>query len=29
MIDYILLAEFDINAGSIIKYQHPNNIQGV
>lgn len=29
MIDYIVLAEFDINEGSIIRYQYPSPIQGV
>ncbi len=29
LIDYIVLAEFDINEGSIVKYQHPHAIPGV
>lgn len=29
MIDYIVLAEFDINEGSIIRHQHPTAIKGV
>jgi hypothetical protein len=29
MIDYLVLAEFDINEGSIIRYTHPNAITGV
>ena len=29
MLDYIVLAEFDINQGSIIRYQHPAPIPNV
>lgn len=29
MIDYIVLAEFDINEGSIIRHQYPTSIHGV
>lgn len=29
LIDFIVLAEFDINEGSIIRYTHPSPVPGV
>ena len=29
LIDYVILSEFDINLGSIVKYQHPQAVPSV
>jgi hypothetical protein len=29
IIDYIILSEFDIDKGSLVKYQHPSPIPGI